>query len=487
MPSCAEFNWTLRSKRIDCIRKALIDPAAQVVFTPQPTNGCSRAAHRVTAGFAALGDHLHDMSQTAPQHFVKAVTELGDNRPVQATRAIYNQQGQKVIDKGAAVTARLYERLQQHQLSEPLEGSVSVEPSVTGRELREAAMLLMAQQPFFGRMGDIARTRELLLDGIENAPLAPPVAFQLTLAREVRPVVYTQSLRCALIAGWLGCVPMATRFDVSMLATAGLVHDLGMLHIDPVLLEPREELGPEQRRQLYSHPLLAVMMLEPHHDYPRELLRAVLEHHECLDGSGYPRSIAGNAISPWGRVLSLSAAAASMFAAGRTAPELRLSLLLRMNRPRYDADLVQRLTQLLKPEWPGGEALPAGIDQPARHLSALDAALATWPAAWVASAAVSVTRQAKLAAMTEQCAQLQRTLADSGVAPEQLALLGEGTQDAALDWELSMMAREAAWQLRAITRQARRRWAAAPGEAYPEPFQSWLDACDQACEAPLKD
>jgi hypothetical protein len=41
--------------------------------------------------------------------------------------------------------------------------------------------------------------------------------------------------------------------------------------------------------------------------------------------------------------------------------------------------------------------------------------------------------------------------------------------------ELSLLADEVAWQLRALNRLARRRWRAVAGEAFPPLLQGWLD------------
>ena len=55
------------------------------------------------------------------------------------------------------------------------------------------------------------------------------------------------------------------------------------------------------------------MLLARFRDYPKEAVRAVLEHHELLDGSGYPRGLVGDAISPLGRLLSLAEVVTAMF------------------------------------------------------------------------------------------------------------------------------------------------------------------------------
>lgn len=413
------------------------------------------------------------MAEAESPHFLKAVAELGEKRPVAAARAIYNTQGLKVIDKGVAIDARLYERLQQHQLSAGLADSVTTASPIGSRQLREAAEAVLAREPFFARLAGEGRGRELLLDSFDAMPLPPAVAFQLTLAHEVRPALFDQSVRSALVAAWLVSTPMTPRFDIAMLCAGGLLHDLGMLRIDPVLSTPQQELNAEQRRQLYSHPLLSAMLLERHHEFPRTLLRAVLEHHECVDGSGYPRGLAGDALSPWGRVLSLAQTVSAMFEPGRDAPELRLSVLLRMNPRRYDGELMRRVTTLLRPKQPEGNVAAARLAEPGGVLTRIDGILAGWEAA-VLQAADTPERQAWLAPAAAQCEQLRRTLADSGVAPEQLALLAGQPEDAALHLELALMAREAAWQLRSLTRQTRRCWRLGADDVLPDACDAWL-------------
>jgi len=335
-----------------------------------------------------------------PAHFVRAVTELGEQRPVVARNAIFNTRGLKLIDKGAAVDARLYERLMQHHLQAPLDESVDSEPGVTGPGLRDAARRLCEREPFFGAMAADPRMRDMLLDELELVPLPPAIAFQLTLARETQPDLWQRTLRSAVTAGWLVARSGGSRFDVRMLAAAGLLHDLGLLHLDPVLLKPEIELSGEQRRQLYSHPLVSVMLLERHHDYPRELLRAVLEHHEALDASGTAQHRCRRP-QPWGRILSLAEVVGAMFRPDRPAPALRLSLVLRMNRHRYDPDLVREVTALL-PAAREAVAAPVAGD-PVQILLQVDRLLAAWPQGVPQDASPTAERALAVDQIHDQC------------------------------------------------------------------------------------
>ena len=421
---------------------------------------------------------------TDAQHFTNAVARLGEKRSLVTSTAIYSAQGVKIIDKGVPVTAKLYERLVQHKTAVPLEESMEVESAVNGKALRATAEQLIDEQPLFARMVVKPADRVLLLDLIETVPLPAPVAFQLTVARDVRPDQYRYFVAAALTAAWLGQRTLVPRYDLSMLAAGGLLHDLGMLHVDPVLLRPEEGITREQRRQLYSHPLVSALLLERHHEYPRELIRAVREHHELLDGSGYPAGLAGNAISAWGRILSLAQVVAALAKPGRSHPELRLSVLLRTNRHRFDGELVNRLLPILRrPVEAKTElgSLDTPVTNPVERLTAIFEVLAQWPAALLSMPGLPPARRVALEDIGSGCANVRRTLVETGASPEQLAALDEETVQGPLFAELTLLTHELAWQVRALQRHARRRWAVAPDEAYPPPLQAWLDAVEKAC------
>ncbi len=417
-------------------------------------------------------------SASDQQHFAKGVAELGETHDVISSQAIFNAHGVKIVDKGVAINLRLYERLMEHKLSAPLEDSVTSDSCVSGETLRQSADVIMRDTPFFGRMASDDKARKLLLNVVETVPLPDAVALQLTVAHDLRPEIYLHLVRTALTAAWLAKTAAVLRFDIGMAAAGGLLHDVGMLHVDPLLLQPERRLNREQRRQLYSHPLLSTALVERHHQYSREVVRAVGEHHECLDGSGYPRNLTGDAISTLGRILSLSQAVAAMFAPGRSAPELRLSVLLRMTIGRYDSAMATQVMVLLRPELDVMSAEIRLLQDPIASLRDIDALLCQWPLAMPDASALAPARRQALDLVAGRATQMRRVLAGVGAVPEQLDQLGSAALDDNLQTELTLMTQEAIWQLRTLAREARRRWRAQAGEEFPAVFATWLDRVD---------
>ena len=414
----------------------------------------------------------------ASNYFTKAMTEMGETCPVVTTQAIFNDHGVKILEQGVAINLGLYERLIAHKLSKPLEDCVASVNTINGTLLRAHAERALREVPFFDRIGADAKTRSRLLLAFEKQALPDNVAFQLSLVNEVRPALFRHSILIALFAGWLTLDASVSPFDIGMAVTAGLLHDIGMLHLDPELLNPHEVIERSQRRQLYSHPLISSVLIERHTQFPRELVRAVNEHHEFLDGSGYPRHLSGAAISPLGRILSLGELVTSTLADGRGAPEMRLWIKLLMNKHRYDATLTERVEQHLKPQ----SAVHADglklMEDPVSRLLAIDAALSEWPEDYVLRQALSVSRRQDMVSVADQARQMRRTLANVGVASQQLAQLGGDQLDEFLQLELTLLAQEAAWQLRTLARQTKRRWRLAPEAQYPDGLQQWLAQAD---------
>jgi HD-GYP domain-containing protein (c-di-GMP phosphodiesterase class II) len=409
--------------------------------------------------------------------FLKAVTDLGRRRLVVTSRTIYNDRGMKLLEGGVVIDATLYERLVSHRLRVPLEDCVDSDLAVNGDVLREATSALVEQVPFFAQMTPRGRVGDMVLEAIGAIPLPRPIAFQLTLARETRAPQFAHAIQMALLCAHLVREGGAPVHDMTVAASAGLLHDLGMLHIDPELLVGSNRLEGGQRRPLYAHPLTGSMLVDRFHAYPREVSRAILEHHERLDGSGYPRGLRDGSLSPLGRLLSLAEVVTAMFDGGRLYPEQRVSLLLRLSPRCYDSTLVPSIHRLIR-------GVPAPLQastmlvEEALHRLRMHADVLAQLARLGQQVpdGLAAGHEAVLNSVEEQAGTLQRMLWNAGVTPDQLAsLTQEDTRDVAIRIELWALEQEVQWQLRAIANQLQHRWAAVGAVLMPEALSAWLD------------
>jgi HD-GYP domain-containing protein (c-di-GMP phosphodiesterase class II) len=99
--------------------------------------------------------------------------------------------------------------------------------------------------------------------------------------------------------------------EVRTLRRAGLVHDLGRLGVSNAIWDKEGPLGTGEWERVRMHPYLTERMLHQSTSLA-PLAAIVVQHRERLDGSGYPRGLAGSAISGSARILGAVDAYQSM-------------------------------------------------------------------------------------------------------------------------------------------------------------------------------
>jgi HD-GYP domain-containing protein (c-di-GMP phosphodiesterase class II) len=91
--------------------------------------------------------------------------------------------------------------------------------------------------------------------------------------------------------------------DVTVVRRAALVHDLGRLGVSNSIWDKQAALSHSELERVRLHPYLTERMLESSTTLA-PLARIAVQHHERLDGSGYPRGLSGDSLSIAGRLLA---------------------------------------------------------------------------------------------------------------------------------------------------------------------------------------
>jgi HD-GYP domain-containing protein (c-di-GMP phosphodiesterase class II) len=97
-----------------------------------------------------------------------------------------------------------------------------------------------------------------------------------------------------------------SRDEISAIGSGLIVHDIGKGLIDPKILNKRGPLNKHEWAVMREHPDNGVKLLRRSGQVSEEALIIVRDHHEKLDGSGYPRGLRGNAIHMYARIASLA-------------------------------------------------------------------------------------------------------------------------------------------------------------------------------------
>ena len=414
-------------------------------------------------------------------HYLRAITDMADRRTVVTQEALYNDRGIKLVDKGARVDSRLYDRLVKHKLRGSIDEHLAMDDMVNVQSIVQLAASQCEHDTLAYLLVHTLEgmTAEKLLAPVRAMLLPPSLAFKLTVMREQHPVLFEHSVRMMLAAVYLGIKSGWSDRECVPLATAALLHDIGVLHMDPVWHDPANKMTAVGRQQLMAHPITAMLIIRGQNMFPRVVEQAVLEHHECMDGSGYPRGLQGDQISLMGQILMVAEVVAAFFEKyANEAAAQRLSLTLRLNHRKFPAALIACLLPVLqiRAVQTDVQVTPADVE---RLIEQLSTAFGDWD-----------TRRAGLspeAAESEACAfveqrlsALQKTLFEAGSHPQQqaeaLQYLQGDEQGLA---ELALLGREALWQLQGIVDATHSRWLTLEHspQAGDQAVVQWRDAC----------
>lgn len=160
--------------------------------------------------------------------------------------------------------------------------------------LREAlSQLNMKPDEGLGNVAELVRQAGIFLSQQEG-----PVGLHLIRLPAPGDPLLLHSLNVAfismLVAREAGWEPL----DIEDAGLAGLVHDIGELKIPAAILRKRTELTQPEVNYLRMHVRYGFDQLTQLNAFSPRIRKVVLQHHERLDGSGYPDAIKGDVIEP---------------------------------------------------------------------------------------------------------------------------------------------------------------------------------------------
>jgi putative two-component system response regulator len=141
-----------------------------------------------------------------------------------------------------------------------------------------------------------AQIRDMLNASIHSMALMVEVRDPYTAGHQQR----VSRLACA-IARKLGL----SADTIEGIRIAGILHDVGKIRIPVSILSRAGELLPAEYEMLKIHSQISYDLLKDI-PFPWPVAQVALQHHERLDGSGYPQGLTGDAILPEAKILTVA-------------------------------------------------------------------------------------------------------------------------------------------------------------------------------------
>jgi PAS domain S-box-containing protein/putative nucleotidyltransferase with HDIG domain len=193
---------------------------------------------------------------------------------------------------------------------------------------------------------EILRQAEQLRRTVQGA------VFAMSHVVEMRdPYTAGHERRVAELAVAMGAELGLAGDELEALRLAALIHDIGKIAVPAEILAKPGRLSEVEFNLIRQHPASGYDILEAI-DFGRPVAEYVLQHHERLDGSGYPRGLAGSEVLPEARIIAVAdvVEAMSSHRPYRAALGLDAGLdeVCAHAGERYDADVVAACVRLFR-------------------------------------------------------------------------------------------------------------------------------------------
>jgi HD-GYP domain-containing protein (c-di-GMP phosphodiesterase class II) len=119
------------------------------------------------------------------------------------------------------------------------------------------------------------------------------------------PYTHGHSFRVAKYSMSIGRQLQISREKLTDLEVAAYMHDLGKIGVPEAILVKPGRLTPQEYEEVKKHPLLTDKILEPI-ELPQYIIDAAVQHHERLNGQGYPLGLEGESISRFARIIAVA-------------------------------------------------------------------------------------------------------------------------------------------------------------------------------------
>lgn len=93
--------------------------------------------------------------------------------------------------------------------------------------------------------------------------------------------------------------------EMRTLGLGALLHDIGKMHVPLEILNKPGHLSGFEKKIMNAHPQMGYDLLLTAKDFPATSLDVIRYHHERMDGSGYPKGLTGEGITPYVQIVAL--------------------------------------------------------------------------------------------------------------------------------------------------------------------------------------
>lgn len=224
---------------------------------------------------------------------------------------IHGDEGQLLLEKGVRLTLGSINSLKKRgftrvSIQDEFLKDVDVTDTIREetRQLARRSLGMVAGNILRGTQGDIQPIREALDSIIDDLRSNPKAAIGLQSICSFDEAIYTHCINVCVLSIAIAEGMKVPESTVRQVGLGALLHDVGKLLIPKPILNKPDLLTDDEYGLVKTHAMKGFEMLQTCYNAGAVAAHAALDHHERLDGSGYPRGLQGENIPLIGLIVA---------------------------------------------------------------------------------------------------------------------------------------------------------------------------------------
>jgi putative nucleotidyltransferase with HDIG domain len=236
---------------------------------------------------------------------------------------VFNTYGLHVLSKGTDLNEKEISRIFQHQIDfVEIERRASAIPDTDEEAIVEAApgynpllrplysdAVAGAEQLFQKALADGRiyedDVKESFQPLVENFRSERDVVSLLLMLNSQDDYTYQHSVQVGMLSYYIARWLNWNEEETVRAGKAGFLHDVGKCKIADAILNKPSQLSQDEFQEIKNHPQYGYEILKNSFDDTAVAL-AALQHHERMDGTGYPQGLSGDEIHPLAKIVAVA-------------------------------------------------------------------------------------------------------------------------------------------------------------------------------------
>ena len=132
------------------------------------------------------------------------------------------------------------------------------------------------------------------------------VAIDISILKVSDEYTFKHSVDVATMAMIIGKNYGLTKDEIREIGISGLLHDVGKSKVPTEILNKPAKLDEKEFEIMKNHSLLGYNILKENKKFPMSIMSGVLQHHEKINGTGYPMGVTGDKIGKYAKIIAVA-------------------------------------------------------------------------------------------------------------------------------------------------------------------------------------